>query len=160
MMKFKINKTIDQISQIITNIRTLYAQQTSYDGLGIQNAIKMGVTPDELGTGTTLTNTFGGYVYIYSYGNSFGLTFGKLPQEACITLSTMDWGKPSSSGLIGMQVANYNISGGHRDSDYTWDNDGSGYAWKGSKYLPLPVAEAATKCNSTSDSCTIVWVYQ
>ena len=64
MTKFKINKTIDQVSQIATNIRTLYAQQTTYNGLNTANAIKMGVTPDELGTGTTLTHAFSGDVIV------------------------------------------------------------------------------------------------
>ena len=32
MMKFKINKIAAQVSQIATNIRTLYAQQTTYYG--------------------------------------------------------------------------------------------------------------------------------
>ena len=50
MEKFKINKSIDEISHIVANIRTLYAQQTTYDGLNVTNAIKMGVIPDSLKT--------------------------------------------------------------------------------------------------------------
>ena len=33
MMKFKINKTIDQISQIAQNVRVLYARQKNYGNL-------------------------------------------------------------------------------------------------------------------------------
>ena len=60
----------DQISQIVTNIRTLYAQQTTYDGLNTATAIQMGIISDELdtvasqtsmGSGqSALTNAFGG----------------------------------------------------------------------------------------------------
>lgn len=112
MEKFKINKTADQISQIVTNIRTLYAQQTTYDGLNTANAIKMGVTPDELGTGTTLTNAFGGNVYIMSsnasyaslYGKVFAVQYGGLSKQACISLGTTGWGSSYSSGFIGLSI--------------------------------------------------------
>ena len=50
MEKFKINKTIDQVSHIVANVRTLYAQQTSYDGLNSKTAYQMGVIPSELGS--------------------------------------------------------------------------------------------------------------
>ena len=45
MEKFKINKHIEQISHIVANIRTLYAQQTTYAGLNNETAIQMGVMP-------------------------------------------------------------------------------------------------------------------
>ena len=50
MMQFKINKTAEQISQVATNIRTLYAQQTNYGGRYTTEYIKMGVVPDSLTT--------------------------------------------------------------------------------------------------------------
>ena len=112
MEKFKINKTADQISQIVTNIRTLYAQQTTYDGLNTANAIKMGVTPDELGTGTTLTHAFGDSIDIVSNDgiNSdkyFSIYLHNLPVEACINLVTMDWGNSSSSGLVAIAIGSW-----------------------------------------------------
>ena len=33
MLKYKTNKTIDQITMLTTNIRTLYAQQDTFYGL-------------------------------------------------------------------------------------------------------------------------------
>lgn len=63
MMKYKINKTLEQVTQIATNIPTLYAQQTTYEGLYNATAVNMGIIPDELGTeGNVLTNAFGGSV--------------------------------------------------------------------------------------------------
>ena len=64
MMKFRINKTIDQIAMTVTNIRTLYAQQSSYTGLATGNAYDMGVTDDAMGTEGTLENPFGGNYFI------------------------------------------------------------------------------------------------
>ena len=116
MTKFKINKTADQVSQIVTNIRTLYAQQTSYSGLNNATAISMGVIPDELGTNATtglLTNTFGGQVFVDGYGRyhhgviGFHLSYQGLSKEACVTLASSDWGSNFSSGLLGIQAVGF-----------------------------------------------------
>ena len=165
MEKFKINKTADQISQIVTNIRTLYAQQTTYDGLNTATAIQMGVTPDEMGTGTTLTNPFAGNVEIYEAHkrmqseipdtyNAFYILYSGLPKEACVTLSTMDWGNTSSSGLLGLC-----LSGGCSTStmlSLSWNMNSvyNGGAYLGGQHLPLSVATAASTCSSCGNNCT------
>ena len=113
MMKFKTNKTIDQISMTVTNIRTLYAQQDDYTGLLTTNAYAMGVTDDAMGTtGSKLVNPFGGFVAIKSAKNgsagegnknrAFEITFFGLPREACVAIATNDWGSGYSSGLLGI----------------------------------------------------------
>ena len=119
MEKFKINKTAEQISHIATNIRTLYAQQTSYNGLDGLNAIKMGVVPDSLITSNNwpyIRNEFGGMIRIQSdvassnKGWDTAFIIGieaepdPIPKEVCIALATMDWGSISSSGFIGMTI--------------------------------------------------------
>ena len=130
MNKFKTNKVADNVSMLVANIKTMYAQQNSYDGLTDGSAVDMGLVPDELvadktpGTGgaastVTLTNAYNGSVDINA-SNSVGATtdadagdslaftivFNGLSKEACITLATNDWGSGFSSGLIGMQVKN------------------------------------------------------
>ena len=115
MMKFKTNKTIDQISMTVTNIRTLYAQQDDYTGLLTTNAYAMGVTDDAMGTtGSKLVNPFGGFVAIKSAKNgsagegnknrAFEITFFGLPREACVAIATNDWGSGYSSGLLGLKT--------------------------------------------------------
>ena len=124
MMKFKTNKTIDQIAMTVTNIRTLYAQQSNYD-LTQAEAYDMGVVDDAMyetqdGTGTSegkkvfkrLKNAFDGTVYINpaksgavgegSNNGAFILTFTGLPREACVNIATNDWGSNYSSGLLGI----------------------------------------------------------
>lgn len=112
MMKFKTNKTIDQIAMTVTNIRTLYAQQKTYTGLDSVNLYDLGVTDDAMGKSGTLTNPFGGGVSItvddsgaYSTADedtAFVITFSSLPREACIAIATNDWGSGYSSGMLGI----------------------------------------------------------
>ena len=125
MQKFKTNKVIDQVSMIVTNIRTLYAQQTTYDGLNTETAIMMGVVPDELGTSTAETanhNPFRGAIYIGSapldssttYDSStrgaFFVTYTGLPKETCVNISTGDWGGAYSSGLVGIAATGTDLA--------------------------------------------------
>ncbi len=121
MNKFKTNKVADNVSMIVANVKTLYAQQNTYDGLNNGTAVSMGVIPDELGTvysGTgnsakaTLTNAFNGRVFIKQSdstttgdGKAFIIEFNNLSREACITLATNDWGSGYSSGLIAIRAA-------------------------------------------------------
>ena len=157
MTKFKINKTADQISQIVTNIRTLYAQQTTYDGLNTATAIQMGVTPDELGTGTTLTHSFAGSITIRtsnrlstSSKDAFIVIINNLPMEACVTLATMDWGSNHSSGLVSVSVHTGAFSTsrtGYIDCPGLIE-DGYTTACPGGSVLatPMSVTQAATAC--------------
>ena len=57
MTKFKINKSMDQISMLVANIRTLFSGQRNYSGLSNQNAISFGIIPGEMdGGGAVITN--------------------------------------------------------------------------------------------------------
>ena len=130
MVKFKINKTASQVTEIATSVRTLYAQQQNCDGLTDETAMQMGIIPDEFGSSVGVgpnyhweqdmefSNAFGGDINVScvkgkyqddgSFGSSktkdFAITFGGLTREACVSLATMDWGNSSSSGLQGMYI--------------------------------------------------------
>ena len=161
MMKFKINKTIDQISHTIANIQTLYAQQTTYAGLSVSNAIKMGVTLDEMNNGTTLKNPFNGIYEIENWYNDgpellFRLELNGLPKEACIALATQDWGSVLSSSVVGVAVGKGNsISQVYDYENITLGCSGTTELYNGygacADSLPIPVATAAQYCNSDED---------
>ena len=170
MEKFKINKTADQISQIVTNIRTLYAQQTTYEGLNTANAIKMGVTPDELGTGTTLTNAFAGPLYIgtsnrlsSSSDDAFYIAAVKIPKEACVTLATLDWGSSYSSGLISVSASFSGVFNPTYAMDDCVSSSTSSNEFvvmeRCAKDGPMPVAHAAQACNCTEEGCSVIWKF-
>ena len=116
MNKFKTNKVADNVSMLVANIKTLYAQQKTYNGLTNQTAVNMGVVPDELGTTSDLTNAFNGKVYISAADSTtenddkaFNIVFDGLSREACITLATNDWGSGYSSGLIAIAAQGTSI---------------------------------------------------
>ena len=169
MNKFKTNKVADQVSMIVTNIRTLYAQQTTYAGLNNDTAIAMGVLPDELGTsGSTLTNPFNGSVIVNSAfaggsfsDTAFAITYSGLSREACVTLATNDWGSGYSSGLIGLKVYGINITDVSDDSTgLVVGCDGfANIACAGSN-MPFQVSQAATACAcGTANECSITWKF-
>ncbi len=124
MNKFKTNKVADNFAMIVTNIRTLYAQQNNYSGLTTATAINMGVVPDELinDDKTTLKNAFLGPVFIGSAtvkgmdngtdsgtNRGFVVYMGGLTREACVTLATNDWGSGYSSGHVGVRASGATI---------------------------------------------------
>ena len=118
MMKYKINKATDQISQVVAGTRTLYGSQGSY-GDSISNhedfapiLKKAHVIPDEMvGTDDAVTNPWDGGFDVSSAGKkaaddnkAFTITLTGLPEQACMELATYDWGSGSSSGLISLSV--------------------------------------------------------
>lgn len=122
MNKFKTNKVADNVSMIVANVKTLYAQQKNYGtgnkALTTAKAIDLGVIPDELikteSGNKVLRNAFNGTALVGATKSvngdddadlrAFYLTFNGLSKEACVALATNDWGSGFSSGLIAMQV--------------------------------------------------------
>lgn len=120
MNKYKINKTTDQVSMLVANIRTLFSSQGNYEGLNNGKAIKFGVVPNDMYTAADtyasnadITNAFGGAVTIAAAkartadgsadkpGNeAFIIEYAGLSSEACVTVATGDWGSGQASGLI------------------------------------------------------------
>ena len=165
METYKINKTKQQITEIITNIQTLYMQQKDFNGLSNTTAVQMGIVPDDLKTsdgeyGTVITNAFGSPVSIIGNRKSFRINFLNVTKEGCIALATADWGN-SASGLVAINIGfmsgiydsfledYYSPKGctdiGHRD----------GYGFRAcANHLPLSPALAAQHCDTNS-----VWGY-
>ncbi|MBO6281172.1 MAG: hypothetical protein J6N49_01430 [Alphaproteobacteria bacterium] len=172
MMQYKINKSVDQITQIVANIRTLYSGQKGYTGLdcygngscstghnGGKILKKAHAVPDEMWNtdGTTMENPFGGDVDIATTGKKgndekgFSVRFKGVPEEACMALATYDWGSGSSSGLLAVSV-NYGTASGF-DSAYSVGCTGSSATGSAvacpngaTVSVPMPVSIAATAC--------------
>ena len=184
MEKFKINKTIDEISHIVANVRTLYAQQTNYSGLDTYstNILNMGILPDTIKTSASpyvsLTNSFNGSIYIDHYdiwGSStgdevFGILYRGLNKSACVALASYDWGDRNSTGLIGVAVGSGWVS---NNNQFTADSNGSSFRAKGCYDYdggnatqvtclgqPIPISSSATACSCEGNECGIFLLYQ
>ena len=167
MEKFKINKTIDQVSHIIANVRTLYAQQTTYSGLSGETAYQMGIIPSELGSHNQdgeFTNSFNGRITINANlidNNYFQVAIDGLDEKLCVTFASYDWGSSSSSGLAAITVGGGDISPAWKypyvDISYPCDGlENSSYiiACTNGKTIstPINIVEATKICKNCSDS--------
>ena len=123
MSKYRTNKMIDQATMLITNIRTMFAQQQSYAQLNNSRAVNLALVPEEMivNPGTEmnddatrkLRNVFSGDVVIDSSPideddtakeGAFKVSFYGISRDACIQVATSDWGAGSSSGLVGLHI--------------------------------------------------------
>ncbi len=120
MMKYRINKTIEQITLIAGNIRTFFAPQGNYDGVkcscdssgctgssdgdGCPIIKKAKILPDEMltvdanGKITSIINAFGEKVDLGNVGKNssgdgkgFYFYYVNVDEEPCIELATQDW---------------------------------------------------------------------
>ncbi len=188
MNKYKINKTTDQISMLVANIRTMFATQGDYTGLNNGTAVKYGVVPNDMynaasvksttmSSNFSITNAFGGKVTIAKSKLNEGDTNGKgaftilyegLTQEACITIVTGDWGSAQGSGLIGIaaSVAKGTAAGAASKLENvttatTDGNESSGYAVPGGSAVSTPVSVAVAQkwCSSNVSDNSVAWKY-
>ena len=184
MNKFKTNKVADNVSMLVANIKTLYAQQNTYTGLSNLSAVQMGVVPDELtGTYTAATtgdnatpasqgleNAFNGSVYIKAADSGTGadsafyIIFNGLSKEACVTLATNDWGSSYSSGLVGMKVSPSELANADDTTNLkmgcTKSADLAATAVACPGYMPMAVTNAAKACGcNDGNKCSIMWKY-
>ncbi len=93
--RYKLNKNIDQISIIVTNIRALYQGYETYDGLDNRFAKKIYVVPSDMYSDQTddkITNAFGTETIIHGEGSTFSITYANLSEEQCLKIYTGDWG--------------------------------------------------------------------
>ena len=148
MMKYKINKTIEQITLIAGNVHTFFANQADYSdldsGTSIGKAIiqKAKLVPDEMleyytsgedaGKINKIIYPFGqilGFGYVGdSNKKEWGLILGNLPIEACIEIATHDWREA--------KITEISISS---------DNPGG-------INIPAEIDEAVTRCEDSTGS--------
>lgn len=111
MAKYRVNKTLDQISMLVMNIRSLFSASVDYGGLTNSIAIQMGIIPGDMQipnqTGV-ITNAYQGRVFVgtpdANNTREFYVEYTGLTQEACVALATADWGSQAGSGLVSIAV--------------------------------------------------------
>ena len=152
---------MDQVSMTVANIRTLYSGQRNYSGITTAGAINMGVIPAEMEGSTkgTIQNAFLGQVKLgtATFSNmasgAFYLSYDGLGREACVSLSTADWGSGANSGFIGLTV-----DGSPVTSPAVPSFSSNTAPTFGNYHLPLSPATAAAACDcSNQATCNVIW---
>lgn len=125
MGKYKVNKTIDQVTQIVASTRALFAGHNTYASLKKDNKmninlIKKGhLVPDEMisADGTALENVYAYGVTLSPSGKrgatddkAFVISYAGVPQDSCMELATQDWGAGMSAGLVGVCINKTDMS--------------------------------------------------
>ena len=163
MAKYKLNKTLNQISMIITDVHTTFGNQYSYAGLTNTTAIAYNIIGEDLSHGASgenavLTNAFNGNVTINAMSSTsadcttdvtdtthcpfFKLTYTGLPQQACTEIAVSDWGGSAISSLISINI---------NDTLFTWN---------GENKFPISFSAANTACNKTDNTNSLTWIYK
>ena len=173
MMKYRINKTIEQITLIAGNIRSFFAPQNSYSGLdGSKNGYniikKAKLVPEEM-WGKRISESEGEYDITYSvWGDEFQIVAwgtekklfyinlaGSMPVEACIDLATQDWAT-SAGGTVAVAIGtNADIEDITTNKCAgTKSNDKVIACKKGTTLaLPIPMDEAIKICEKCESFC-------
>ena len=170
MFKHKLNNTMDQITMLVTNIRTMYGTQDSYAGLNEVKAVNLGIVPaimvashtpykaaagddPEVAEAATLTNPFQGGVSIApadvnGANNGFSVTYGGLPKEACIALATADFGSGAGSGFVGALISGASKASG----TYGTATEGNAYTMTANGNVPGAI-------DACSENTSITWTF-
>ena len=169
MSKFKVSKTTDQVQTMVTNIRTLFTGQRTYNGLTGANAYTMGILTYETWDGSAASNAYGGTILFGTPNNKkyFSITYNGLSQDACTRLVMADWGD-SSSGLIGI-IAQSTAQTAPADTTTSWTaaegKSGKGTFLTSSKTeatgIPVILTSAVGACaNGVDNAASVTWIYR
>ena len=97
MMKYRVNKTIEQFTLIAGNLRSFFKndyRDLSTDDTGRKILKKAKLVPDEMWHGNEILNQWGITIYINGSepGDDYKFTFMTwgIPQEACIEILSQD----------------------------------------------------------------------
>ncbi len=171
MTKYRINKTIDQITQISQNVRMLYGKQRqkNYRNLSERILYKANLAPKEMFTVDStiykMNDAWGHSIQIdpIEKNEYFVIFLYSLPTEACIELATHDWGSRDTTGINAVTVFDLayvspnftlgtgNCSGQQNEEQAIACSEGSNVS------MPMPVDAAVDPCSGPN---VIGWVFQ
>ena len=175
MSKYRVNKTLDQISMLVMNIRSLFSASVDYAGLTPKLAIQMGIVPRDMlppdkteADAEAIQNAYNGSVFLGNGATTreFYVEYTGLTQEACVAMATADWGNQAGSGLVSVAIGESAdtktalaaaTEGTPPANIYTLGGVGTGVAGS----LPISMSDAATGCSNSEDAKgnTIRWTY-
>ncbi|MBO7097489.1 MAG: hypothetical protein J6W11_02480 [Alphaproteobacteria bacterium] len=160
MFKHKLNSTMDQLTMLVTNIRTMYGTQDNYNNLSVAQAYGLGIIAASASQGdnhSKMINPFKGDVELESAvvkgtiaDSGFVVSYEGLPKEACIALATSDWGTGAGSGYIGVEVGedDFTTAAAATVTEVGAESTDGKY----SEGTPMTVADAIDGCAAASNT--------
>lgn len=174
--RYKVNETINHITHIVTNTRTLFkTQRDFYTQLGFNNNKRMSdesnenrdivsrakLFPEAISK-NGYKNLFGGDInyfasgrFVSNDGKAFQLNFYNFPQEACIEIVTRDWS--SSLGIMSIRVRGsispVSLTKIYSSSCTTEYAEGGGIFC--AEDIPLSVEQAVIVCDTESNQVSL-----
>ena len=164
MMKHKINKTLDEISNIVANVRTVF--NGKYEGLDSRtnpDTLKgLNIIPENMWQETEIVNSFGGNIILSGTDGYFSLQYTGLSSDVCTNLAIQSWSSDGGFLTIGAcnsiscdnaSIADTYISNSSNWSDMGWaPQEGEVYIpyWEG----PMSLTNAnlaGVVCTTTSE---------
>ena len=171
MMKYRINKTISLITETSQGVRSFFAPQRSYAGVGNKDVqTKAKLMPDYVDCESGFCYTpFGSdteyLIYEENEGKNFSVLVWNIPSEACLELATQNWNEVASGSyaiVVGanndMDVADYLHDGGKIDNNCSgkvFDNGMIACSKGADISMPLGIDMAANICGNCKDNCSI-----
>lgn len=163
MSKYRTNKTIDQVTQVINGVRTLYSGQKNYENISGRVLRKAKILPEsafESSTSDEAVNPFGGVIRVSATdrktaddNRAVEMHLNNLPEDACLELATQDWG--AGEGLYAVAIET-RASGANGMEGCTGDAGGSpshiACAGGSQGSLPISVSQATISCSGSNNS--------
>lgn len=130
--KYYASKTAEYLSMLVTQLKTTFSPQESYNGLSAETLLNLGVLPAEFGTNPAkIASPYGGLLNAYAsdlgdpnidgaYRDTAAvLELGNISSSLCRLLMTADWGSSVKAGLVAVVAANETgtFNGGKTESD-------------------------------------------
>ncbi len=103
MNKYRVNKTIEQITLIAGNVRAFFAPQKNYQDFSDRTVLrKAKIIPDEMWDGNKIRDIWGNTISLGSYDNDkhYYISLDGLSEEVCIELATKDWANIQNADAI------------------------------------------------------------
>ncbi len=170
MMKYKINKTIDEISNIVANIRTVF--NGNYEGLDSYNnpniLKNLNIVPENMWQGTELVNAFGGKVIYGNIIDAFYIEYQGLSSDICVRLATQGWAIDGGFLVVGACGDVYKFCDYASVTEAYWGQESFSYTddaeleevyapyWEGT----MSLERAKLGCACEGNSCTVMLGYK
>lgn len=129
MSKYKANKEVYLIQEMMSIIQQTYMQQESYEGLSNDTLNSLKVIPSDFDTNSKTTTAdlkklespYGGFFHVFASDpeddnstqwnpeNAYTtavIEVGEISQQICLFLATTNWGVGLKEGVIGVATAN------------------------------------------------------